>query len=72
MKIKIKYEIVDIEGVEKKTYTKTFSQVNQGATNENLKAFTEAYLGLLNDNGKGIAYAIYKANEEKVDEGQVN
>lgn len=72
MKIKIKYEVMDVEGVSKKTYTKTFSQVNQAATAENFKAFTEAYLSLINNNGKNVNYVIYKANEEKIQEGQVN
>lgn len=71
MKIKIKYEVKDIEGVVKKTYTKTFSQVNQAASPENFKTFAEGYLSLINDNGQGIAYEIYKANEEKIDQGQI-
>ena len=71
MKIKIKYEIKDVGGVGKKTYTKTFSQVNQGATKENLRTFTVAYLSLVKSNGQGVDYVIYKANEEKIDEGQL-
>ncbi|MBP2016184.1 hypothetical protein [Anaerococcus degeneri] len=71
MKIKIKYDLKDVEGVGKKTYTKTFSQVNQAATKENLRNFTEAYLSLVKSNGQGVNYVIYKANEEKIDEGQL-
>lgn len=66
MKIKIKYEVKDAEGVNKKTYAKTFSQVNEAAKNDDFKAFAEAYLDLVNDNKHGIKYAIYKANEEKI------
>ena len=50
MKIKIKYEITDIEGIKAKAYTKTFGQINQTSTNEDFKAFAEGYLSLVNGN----------------------
>lgn len=71
MKIKIKYEITDIEGVKAKTYTKTFGQINQASTTDNFKAFAESYLSLVNGNGHDIAYKIYKANEEEILNGKI-
>lgn len=71
MKIKIKYEIKDVEGVNKKAYTKTFSQVNEASQSEDYSLFTESYLSLINGNGHEITYTIYKANEEELISGQV-
>ena len=72
MKIKIKYEVKDVEGVGNKAYTKTFSQVNEAATPANFKAFADAYLGLVNEKGHGISYVIYKTNEEKITDGSLD
>lgn len=71
MKIKIKYEITEIEGIKAKTYTKTFGQINQASTTDNFKAFAEGYLSLVNGNGHDINYKIYKANEEEILNGKI-
>ena len=71
MKIKIKYEIKDVDGVGKKSYTKTFDQVNDKASVEEFKKFTEAFLGLVKNNSHKVAYEIYKANEEKIQVGSL-
>lgn len=72
MKIKIKFDIKGNEGSANKTYTKTFIQVNEKSTNDNLMKFAEAYLSLVNGKDNKIAYSIYKANEEEVYSGSVN
>ena len=71
MKIKIKYELKDAEGINKKTYSKTFSQVNENATKENFEAFADAYLGLMDNKGQNIKYVITKTNEEEITVGNV-
>lgn len=71
MKIKIKYDVKDIEGVNKKSYAKTFNQINQTAQNVDFKNFTEAYLSLVNNNGHEIGYTIYKASEEEILAGEL-
>lgn len=71
MKIKIEYEIKDVEGTSKKSYTKTFSQVNEASKAENFTTFAEAFLGLVNDNNHEISYVIYQAKEEKIKDGQI-
>lgn len=71
MKIKIKYEITDIEGIKAKAYTKTFGQINQASTNDDFKAFAEGYLSLVNGNGHDINYKIYKANEDEISSGKI-
>ena len=71
MKIKIKYEIKDAEGINKKTYSKTFSQVNENSQKENFDSFAEAYLGLLDNKGQNIKYVITKTNEEEITSGNL-
>lgn len=71
MKIKIKYEIKDTEGTSKKTFTKTFSQINEASQNAEIKNFAEGYLSLVDGNSHEVAYTIFKANEEKIESGQV-
>lgn len=72
MKIKIKFEIANVDGDKRKAYTKTFSQVNQEASSDNIKTFAKAYLGLLNDNGHELKYAIYKADDQLIEEGNLS
>ncbi|WP_296128351.1 hypothetical protein [uncultured Anaerococcus sp.] len=72
MKVKIKYEIANADGDVRKTYTKTFSQVNQEASDENIKTFASAYLDLLSNNGHPLNYAIYKADDKLIEEGKLS
>ena len=71
MKIKIKYEVKDAEGINKKTYRKTFSQVNENSQQENFEMFANAYLGLIDNKGQNIKYVITKTNEEEIASGNV-
>lgn len=66
MKIKLKYQIIDAEGINKKTYTKTFAMVNESATKEDFQSFAESYLGLVEGNGQNLDYQIIKTNEEEI------
>lgn len=66
MKIKLVYELEKAEGGEKKSYTKTFANVNEAATKENFEAFAGAYLKLYQTSGNMISYKIYKTNEELI------
>lgn len=66
MKIKLVYELEKAEGGEKKSYTKTFANVNEAATKENFESFAGAYLKLYQTNGSMISYKIYKTNEELI------
>ncbi len=69
MKIKIKYDIKDIEGLNKKSYAKTFTQVNEAAKAEDFKNFAMAYLSLVKNNGNTIKFKVYKTNEEEITNG---
>lgn len=71
MNIKLKYEIKDAEGINKKTYSKTFSLVNDDSTKENLQMFAKAYLGLVDRKGQAAKYSITKINEEEIDSGDI-
>lgn len=71
MKIKIKYEIQDPEGIKSKTYSKTFSQVNENSQKENFEMFANAYLGLIENKNQEIAYVITKTNEEEIVKGNI-
>lgn len=71
MKIKLKFDIANGDGDIRKTYTKTFSQVNQEASDENIKSFAKAYLGLVNNNGHALNYTIYKADDKLIEEGKL-
>lgn len=71
MKIKIKYEIQDPEGIKNKTYSKTFSQVNENSKKENFEMFANAYLGLIENKNQEIAYVITKTNEEEIVKGNI-
>lgn len=69
MKIKIKYDIKDIEGLNKKSYAKTFTQVNEAAKAEDFNNFAMAYLSLVKNNGNTIKFKVYKTNEEEITNG---
>lgn len=71
MKIKIKYEIQDSDGASKKTYSKTFSQVNENSQKENFEMFANAYLSLVEGNNQAIKYIVTKTNEEEIASGNL-
>ena len=61
MKLQIRFKITDADNT-LRNVSKTFSKINQEATNEQLKEFAQAYSGLTN----GKESEAYLIKEERV------
>lgn len=66
MKLKIKYTLISLADKSEKTYTKTFSKINEAAENESIANFSEAYLRLIDKEGSDLSYELYKSNDELI------
>lgn len=61
MKLQIRFKVTDADNTDRKV-SKTFSKINEKATNEQLRAFVQAFASLNN----GDEHEAYLIKEERI------